>query len=216
MDKVKTKAIEKLFFTEDRHTEKYRQKTTLIFFEGARNKDISLPLTSYLEKKLKFDMGDLALGVAETSNFEILTLEMDTKENDRVAVSISALGAIYGLWFKKDDVYVNSSISVGASFRESVVLAGLICEAALRFDQNNIPLMDAYKDIESKINGTQEITDELKLFTQLLLDYAKDFVWLNNSGDISYRELYIHSLPYTALVTKIIDERDNFVLFPIK
>lgn len=213
MEATKNKAVDKLFYTEDRHTEKFRQETTLNFFEGERDQDISLPITAYLEKKHKTNEGNLALGVANTQNFDILALEMDTKETDRVAVSISSMGAIYGLWFKRDDVYVNSSISVGASFRESVVLTGLLLEAALLFGDDVEELKTTYEVIVDKISKDEEITNDLTTFTALVKAFARDFVWLNNSGDISYRELYIHSLPYTSLVTTIIDDRDNFILY---
>lgn len=216
MIETKYKALDKLLFTEDKHTEQCRKNLTLHCFENSVEPRFSLTVASYLEKKLKTNKGNLAIGIAKTSLFEILALEMDVKENDRVAVSVSSMGAIYGLWFKRDDVYVNSSISVGASFRESVVLTGLLIEASLVFAQDNKPLMNLYKEVEQKINTQEDISQLLSDYTQALREYAANFVWLNNSGEISYRELYIHSLPHTSLVTDVITGKDNFRLFPVK
>lgn len=216
MENIKYKALDKLLYTEDKHTENFRKETTLRFFENSTDPKISPAIVSYLEKKLKLNVGNLALGIAKTPAFEILALEMDTKVNDRVAVSISSLGAIYGLWFKRDNVYINSSISVGSSFRESQVLVGLLIEAALNLNKDNEEIKSTYEEIASKIMSDEDLSELLSKFTVLIRDYAANFVWLNNSGEISYRELYIHSLPYTSLVTDIIDGRDKFILFPVK
>lgn len=216
MENINYKALDKLLYTEDKHTENFRKETTLRFFENSTEPKISPAIVSYLEKKLKSNVGSLALGVAKTPAFDILALEMDTKENDRVAVSISSLGAIYGLWFKRDNVYINSSISVGSSFRESQVLVGLLIEAALHLNKDNEEIINTYEEIKSKIMSDEDLSELLSKFTVLIRDYAANFVWLNNSGEISYRELYIHSLPYTSCVTDIIDGRDQFILFPVK
>ncbi len=216
MEETKYKALDKLLFTEDKHTEDYRKNLTLNCFENSIEPKFSLTVAAYLEKKLKLKTGNLALGIAKTENFDILALEMDVKENDRVAVSISSLGAIYGLWFKKDDIYVNSSISVGSSFRESVVLTGLLIEASLIFNEDNLALNTLYKNIEQKINTDEDISELLSQYTQALREYAANFVWLNNSGEISYRELYIHALPYTSKISETLIGRDNFILFPTK
>ena len=216
MEETKYKALDKLLFTEDKHTENYRKNLTLNCFENSVEPRFSLTVAAYLEKKLKLNEGNLAIGIAKTPLFEILALEMDVKTKDRVAVSISSMGAIYGLWFKRDDIYVNSSLSVGSSFRESVVLAGLLIEASLVFNKENEELSRLYKEIEASINTQDDISQLLSDYTQALREYAANFVWLNNSGEVSYRELYIHSLPHTSLVTDVITGKDNFILFPVK
>lgn len=216
MEDTRYKALDKLLFTEDKHTENYRKNLTLNCFENSVEPRFSLTVAAYLEKKLKLNEGNLAIGIAKTSLFEILALEMDVKENDRVAVSISSMGAIYGLWFKRDDIYVNSTISVGASFRESVVLTGLLIEASHILNKDNKKLNSLYKEIEEKINTSEDISQLLSDYTQELREYAANFVWLNNSGEISYRELYIHSLPHTSLITNVIVGKENFILYPVK
>lgn len=216
MEEIKYKALDKLLYTEDKYTENYRKNLTLNCFENSVDPRFSLTVAAYLEKKLKLKEGNLSLGIAKTQQFDILTLEMDVKENDRVAVSISSMGAIYGLWFKKDDIYVNSSISVGASFRESVVLTGLLIEASRVFKKDNTKLENLYLEIESKINSDEDLSQALSDYTLELRNEAANFVWLNNSGEISYRELYIHSLPYTSLVTDVLVGKENFILFPVK
>lgn len=216
MEDTRYKALDKLLFTEDKHTENYRKNLTLNCFENSVEPRFSLTVAAYLEKKLKLNEGNLAIGIAKTSLFEILALEMDVKENDRVAVSISSMGAIYGLWFKRDDIYVNSTISVGASFRESVVLTGLLIEASHILNKDNKKLNSLYKEIEEKINTSEDISQLLSDYTQELREYAANFVWLNNSGEISYRELYIHSLPHTSLITDVIVGKENFILYPVK
>lgn len=215
MHETSLKAIDKLLYTEDIYTENYRKQSTLIFYENSTDQPISLATTAYLEKKLKHQNSNIALGIAKTPNFDILALEMDISDNDRVAVSISDMGAIYGLWFKKDNVYINSTLSVGASFRESVVLVGLLIEASLLF-RKDAHFNNLYNELKAKINTNEDLTELLVEFGNTLREVTASFVWLNNSGDISYRELYIHSLPYTSLVSEIYDGYDNFILFPTK
>lgn len=216
MEKTKLKAIDKLLFTEDKHTENYRKDLTLTCFENTIDPTFSLTVAAYLEYKLKLNKGNLAIGIAKSQTFDILALEMDIKENDRVAVSISSLGAIYGLWFKREDVYINSSISVGASFRESVVLTGLLIEASLVFKNCSDKLLDLYEKLSTAVLSDDNISELLQTYTYELRDYAASFVWLDNSGEVSYRELYIHSLPYTSLISDPILNMDNFILFPTK
>ena len=209
------KAIDKLLFTEDKYTESYREYVTVKFFENTSDVRLSLAIVAYLEAKIKHNnKGNVSLGISQTPNFDILALEMDIKANERVAVSISEHGAIYGLWFKKDDVYINSSISVGASFRESIVLTGLIIEASLHFKHEDKELMDLYNQVLEKINSEDDITQLLHDYTIALTKFGANFVWLNNSGDISYRELYIASLPYTSSITKTLLNGEEFILFP--
>ena len=215
MNETSLKAIDKLLYIDDIFTEEYRKASTLIFYENMIDQKISLAMTAYLEQKLKLNSGDIALGIATTPTFDILTLEMDVAENDRVAVSISDMGAIYGLWFKKDNIYINSSISVGASFRESVALVGLIIEATLIFKKDE-EFNDLYIKLEEKIHTQDDLSELLVKMGNKLREISASFVWLNNSGEISYRELYIHSLPYTSLVSAVFDGYDNFVLFPVK
>lgn len=208
-------AIYKLLFTEDKYAERYREYVTVKFFENTQDTRLSLAIVAYLEAKLKHDnKGNVSLGIAQTPNFDILALEMDINTNERVAVSISELGAIYGLWFKKDDIYINSSISVGASFRESIVLAGLIIEASLHFKHEKKELMKLYNEVLEKIESDDDITQLLHDYTHALTDFAADFVWLNNSGEISYRELYIASLPHTSKINKSLLNGEEFILFP--
>ncbi len=216
MAKTKLKAIDKLLFTEDKHTENYRKDLTLTCFENTIDPKFSLTVAAYLEYKIKLNKGKLAIGIAKSQSFDILALEMDIKENDRVAVSISSLGAIYGLWFKREDVYINSSISVGASFRESVVLTGLLIEASLVFKNCSQKLLDLYDELSKAVLTNDDIGELLQAYTYELRDYAASFVWLNNSGEVSYRELYIHSLPYTSLISDPILNIENFILFPTK
>lgn len=215
MKEVSLKAIDKLLYTEDIYTESYRKQSTLIFYENTIDEPISLAMCAYLEHKIKYNSGNIALGIAKTPTFRILALEMDISDNDRVAVSISNMGAIYGLWFKKDNVYINSTLSVGASFRESIVLVGLLIEATLLF-RNNEDFNKLYEEVAKKITTNEDLTELLVEFSNVLRDITSDFVWLNNAGDISYRELYIHSLPYTSLVDNVFEGYDNFILFPTK
>lgn len=214
MKKIRYKAIDKLLFTEDKYTQQYRDTHTLNFNEGKDDDQISLALAAYLEAKSKLDAGDIALGMSTISNPNILALEMNINKNDRVAVSISNTGAIYGLWFKRDNVFVNSSISVGASFRESIVLVGLLLEATRIFSPDQEAVEILYKEIEKVIKGQDDLTSLLLELNNIVRDFAATFVWLNNVGEISYRELYIFSLPYKSAIDKVLEGRDNFILYP--
>lgn len=212
MQNIKNKAIDKLLYTEDSYTQEYRDKTSLNFNETVDDQKISLALVAYLENKLKLDNGNLALGMSTLTNPHILALELDINEKDRVGVSISHIGAIYGLWFKKDNIYVNSSISVGASFRESIALVGLLIEASLHFSDNKDEIQTTYQNIKENLD--QDLSDDLLSLNNQVRDFASDFVWLNNVGEISYRELYIASLPYTSSINQVLEHKDNFILYP--
>lgn len=214
MEKIRYKAIDKLFYTEDKYTEQYRDTHTLNFQEVKDDNQISLALAAYLEAKTKLDKGDIALGMSTISNPNILALEMNINEKDRVGVSISNTGAIYGLWFKRDNVFINSSISVGASFRESIALVGLLLEATRLFSPDQKAIEIVYTEIVNKIKSQEDLTSLLLELNNVVRDFAATFVWLNNVGEISYRELYIFSLPYKSAIDKVMEGRDNFILYP--
>lgn len=209
------KALDKLLYTEDKYAERYRKNVTLKFFENTVEPRLSLAIAAYLESKLKLNTGNLSIGISNSPAFDILALEMNIRDNERVAVSITSRGAIYGLWFKTDDKYINSSLSVGASFKESIVLTGLIIESSLHFKHNDDELMQLYNELLIKVNTDEDITQLLSDYTIALKEYASNFVWLNNTGDISYRELYIASLPYTSKIDKGILNEEEFLLFPL-
>ncbi|NLC54997.1 MAG: hypothetical protein GX769_03865 [Erysipelothrix sp.] len=213
MEKIRYDAIDKLLYTEDKFTKAYREKHSINFDEGKDLSQISLALVAYLEKKLKFKEGNLALGMSTISKPNVLALEMDINGSDRVAVSISEVGAIYGLWFKRDNIYINSSISVGASFAESVVLVGLLLEASLIFIDKKAEILTVYQEIKDKINSDQDLTTLLLKLNTFVRDFSASFVWLNNIGEISYRELYISALPYKSAINIVLHELDNFTLY---
>lgn len=213
METIRYNAIDKLLYTEDKYTGSYRETTTLMFDKNSEENNISLALAAYLEAKLKLDKGNIALGMSTLSNPNVLALEMNINDNDRVAVSISDVGAIYGLWFKKDNVFINSSISVGASFRESIALVGLLVEASLLFADNRDDVQAVYQQIKNEINSDKDMTDLFLQINNLVRNFAAKFVWLNNVGEISYRELYISSLPFKSAINKVLEDKDNFILY---